>query len=374
MLNYEYPPLGGGAASACQSLLEVFSRIPEIEVDLVTSSPNKFFKENLGTNITIHRLDIGKKMRNGHYQKLKDLLTYTTRAFFFSRQLMGKNKYDLIHAWFGVPSGFIAMLLRLPYIVALRGMDVPGFSERFKYLNNYIFKYLDQVIWGRARFVVANSCGLKELALKTRPLQDIEVIGNGINTELFSPRPHQGENKVFYVLSTSRLTARKGIYYLIQGFSKFHKEIPNSKLILAGNGDQKGELFALVKKLDLDCFVEFANSIPHEEIHKTYQKADVFVLPSLNEGMSNSLLEAMACQLPVIVTDTGGTRELVDKTNGIIVEKRSSVEISEALKLLYTDKEIRFRMGHSGRSKALKLSWINIAEKYIKLYKSALEQ
>ncbi|MFW6110118.1 MAG: glycosyltransferase family 4 protein [Patescibacteria group bacterium] len=369
MLNYEYPPLGGGAATACQNLLKEFANRPDLEIDLITSSPDKHHQDTLNGNITVYRLDIGKGAKNGQYQKYKDLMRYSWKSFLFAKKLQRKKDYDLVHAWFGIPAGFVAMFLGKPYLVALRGMDVPGFSNRFRKLNNCVFCHLDQLIWGRASAVTANSKGLKKLALKTRPKQDIKVIHNGVDTQTFVPAPKHTKDGTFRILSTSRLTSRKGISYLIEGFAAFHKKAPNSKLILAGSGNKKNELFITAKKLGLNSHVKFAGSVPHEDIHERYQNADVFVLPSLNEGMSNSLLEAMACQLPVIATNTGGTAELVDESNGIIVEKRSSKEIAQALSTLYENKEQLKKMGKASRAKAEKLGWEKIAEQYLQLYR-----
>jgi len=123
MLNYEFPPLGGGAATACNNLLREFEKNKNIKIDLITSSPDKYYKEKMGDDLLLYRLDIGKGSDNGHYQKHMDLLRYSFQSFFYARKLMKKTDYDLVHAWFGIPAGFVAMLLGKTYIVALRGMD-----------------------------------------------------------------------------------------------------------------------------------------------------------------------------------------------------------------------------------------------------------
>ena len=139
--NYEYPPLGGGAGNATFYLLQEFSKISGLEIDLITSSIDKFKIEELTTNIRIHYLDIGKK-NTFHFQSQKDLLIYSWKAYFYAKKLIKQKKFDLTLAFFGIPCGYIAMRLKIPYIVSLRGSDVPGYNERFKILDKFIFSWL----------------------------------------------------------------------------------------------------------------------------------------------------------------------------------------------------------------------------------------
>jgi glycosyltransferase involved in cell wall biosynthesis len=114
--------------------------------------------------------------------------------------------------------------------------------------------------------------------------------------------------------------------------------------------------------------ITFAGAVEREKMSQYYQKADVFVLPSLNEGMSNSLLEAMASGLAIVATDTGGTKELVNSENGVIIEKSSAGSIKEALDKLYKNKDLLQSMKLASRQKAEKMNWQNMAEGYIKIY------
>ena len=95
-----------------------------------------------------------------------------------------------------------------------------------------------------------------------------------------------------------------------------------------------------------------------------YRDADLFVLPSQNEGMSVALLEAMASGLPVIVTPTGGTEELVDG-NGRVVPWNDPAALADALAHLAADPEARARMGRRSREIALKFSWTAVAKAYL---------
>jgi len=365
ILNYEYPPLGGGAATATKNLLKQYSKKDDIEVDLITSSVGEERVEQFSKNINIYFLDI-KKRGELHNQSKINLLRYSFQALFKARKLDREKDYDVIHALFVYPCGFLAMLIDDDYIVSLRGSGVPFYSKKYYWLDKFIFQYLSKIIWKKAKYVIANSQGLKELALKTIPDQEIGVIYNGV--DWVEELPIKKEEK-FIVVSTSRLIERKGLNYLIEAFAEFSKGKKDVRLRLYGGGDQKETLESLANELGVGEKVTFLGEQPREVVYEDIGEYSVFVIPSKNEGMSNSLLEAMARGLPVIATDVGGTRELVNERNGFIVEKENIEQISEALEELYNNRELVEKMGRASRESVRDLSWEKIAEQYIELYK-----
>lgn len=368
--NYEYPPLGGGAGNATAYILREFSRMKNLEVDLVTSSyDNDFHLEKIGENVKIHKLPIGKNGKNLHYQSQKELLVYARKAYLYSQKLVRENKYDLSHSFFSLPCGFLSLVLKwqygLPCIVSLRGADVPGYSERFTLIYGLLTPLI-RLIWKKAATVVSNSRGLKELALRTNAQQEIGIIYNGIDTAEFFPG--RSENQTPTVLCVSRLTPRKGINYLISAMPEISEKIPKVKLKIAGEGDAKNDLENQARNLELNN-IEFVGRVAHNALAKIYREASVFVLPSLNEGMSNTMLEALASGLPLVATDTGGTRELVeDGKNGYIVKMKDASDLAKKIIAILSDSELQKQMAQSSRKKAESLSWQSVAEQYEKLY------
>lgn len=373
-LNYEYPPLGGGAGNATEYLLREFALMPDIQVDLVTSSPDSERRELwLGESVCIHALPIGKNGGNLHHQSVKDLLTYSWVAYRYAHKLLHQKEYDVIHAFFSVPCGAIAMKLgrdhKVPYIVSLRGSDVPGYSERFSFL--YIFlKPIIRAIWKRAAAVVSNSIGLKELAQETSPKLAIPIIPNGVDTERFYPAPEKRpSDRLVITPGASRITGRKGLRYLVEALGLLKDEFPQLTLSIMGDGNQRAALEELAKEKGLAERVTFLGRIPKDETFQHYQEASIFVLPSLNEGMSNALLEALASGLPILATVTGGTHELVEEgENGFFIEMRSAEDIAEKLRKLVADPELRQRMGAESRRRAESMSWERVAASYASLY------
>ena len=360
LLNYEYPPLGGGAGNATRYLLKAFSQIDSLHIDLVTSSVDKFRVEQLYDRVTGHFLDINKK-GSLHYQSTKDLLLYSWKSYWYSRKLVSLDKYDLIHAFFGIPCGFVAMKLGLPYIVSLRGSDVPGYNQRFALMDRLIFARLSRTVWKSAKRVIANSQGLRDLALKNSPDKSIEVIPNGVDAESFPVREKFMDQGKLKVLSVGRLIPRKGMIYLVQAI----KDMDNVSLTIVGDGPLRNDL----QKASIGIDVNFLGTLSHDQLKNTYSKHDVFLLPSLNEGMSNTVLEAMASGLPVIVTDTGGTKELVDG-NGFVVAKADSCALKESITKFISEPSSLKTMGRKSREMAQAMGWDNIAWRYENIYRT----
>ncbi|MDO8241146.1 MAG: glycosyltransferase family 4 protein [Candidatus Moranbacteria bacterium] len=372
--NYEYPPLGGGAANATAYILGEFAKIPDLEVDLVTSSiDEKYHLDNISEKIRVHRLPIGKNSSNLHFQSQKDLLVYSWKAYQFSKELIKANKYDLTHSFFSIPCGFLSMLLKrkygLPYIVSLRGSDVPGYSERFG-LAYYVFTPIIKYVWKKSDAVISNSIGLKELALKAKPDQEVGVIFNGIDIENFKPDASKKPADRFIITpGASRVTKRKGLDFLIKAVAQLLPKYPQIFLKVMGDGDEKENLTAMVAEMGLEKNIQLIGRVPREETTPYYQEASLFVLPSFNEGMSNAMLEALASGLPIVATDTGGTKELVTEgQNGLVIEMGDADDMAEKIEKVISNPELCAKMGQESRKVAETMSWGSVARQYFELY------
>lgn len=160
MLNYEFPPIGGGAGKAHLCMLKDFADNNNLVIDVLTSAPRPGFTvENFSENITIYKVGVHKK--NLHYWRKIEVIEWLLKAQRHYRKLLRENNYDLAHAFFGFPTGWLSYRTanKLPYIISLRGSDVPGKHARLK-LDYKVFGPLFKVIWKKAAALVANSEGL----------------------------------------------------------------------------------------------------------------------------------------------------------------------------------------------------------------------
>lgn len=383
MLDNEFPPLGGGTGVVNYHLLEELRKYPEIHVDLVTSSRSKstYEQELFAKRIRIFKVPVNNL--NIHHSSNIELIRYILKGFLFARKLQRAEPYDLCMAFAGVPAGFIAWLLRwmygLPYLVSLQGPDVPGFEARYRTLYPFLRPFL-RAIWGRAAFVTAISEGHRALAEKTLPGLRMPVIPNGVDLGLFSQsngKPDRVNSNVS-VLCVGRLIERKGQHYLLKAFARLleqHRDLAQDvNLVFVGTGDSYSKLVSLADELHIRKSVVFTGVVPRENMPAIYRSADIFVLPSFNEGMSIALLEAMASCLPVIVTDAGGTAELVQRgVNGLVVPWADSEALAGAIAMLVRDQESRRSMGEAARARAQDFTWSEYAEQHLDLFRQMVQ-
>lgn len=356
MLNYEYPPLGGGTAVANEYLLKEFAKQPNLKLDLVTSSADIYRQEQFSKNINIYRLNIGKKNKRLHQQTMINLISYFIHSTIFT--LKHKNDYDLIHAFSGLPGSITAYLSGLPYIISFRGAEESGYESRRDLLLK-IIKPILALIYSRAKKLDANSQYLKNLVLKSFPGLKIDVINNGVDSRIFYPAKRWPLQPVIFC--SSRMGERKGVKYLIQAMPQVLIKFPQAKLILVGEGSEKDKIKQLVKNLKISSSVIFKGRLNHQQLAKLYRNSRLFVLPSLSESQSNALLEAIASGLPIVATDIGGNPELVTKTNGLLVPPADSQAITEAILKALGRSWPKIRLGQ-------KFSWKQTAKKYFQLY------
>ena len=171
------------------------------------------------------------------------------------------------------------------------------------------------------------------------------------------------------MLVVARLIERKGIAFLIEALPVILKEDDRVRLTIIGEGNLEEKLKSLAKRQGVADKVTFMGFREHNRMPKYYNKAQLFILPSKNEGMSNTILEAMACGLPIITTRTGGTGELI-KGNGILVPVEDSQAIARAVLKIMAEPQSRKKMAEKSRQIALEFSWRKQAMKYVDIYKS----
>ena len=371
MFDNEFPPLGGGTGVVNYYLLLEMARCQDVTVDLVTSSRSRTAHETerFADRITIYKVPVDN--RNIHHASNLELLRYSWRGLRMALRLVKQHRYDVSVAFAGVPAGAISCLLHLihglPYVLSLQGPDVPGFERRYNYLYPVLTPLIKK-IWRRAGAVTAISAEQELLAHRTMPDLSLVTIPNGVDTELFAPLPGEVE-RAFTMVCVARLIERKGQHHLLQAFAQLRASSARPLcLMFVGTGDAEPQLRELADRLQVADAVTFKGFVSREQMPPMYRKADVFVLPSQQEGMSIALLEAMASGLPVVVTDTGGTAELVTQgQNGEIVPWGDVPALTRALHNLLNAETLRRQMGAESRRRALQFGWPVLATRYIEL-------
>ncbi|NNC66349.1 MAG: glycosyltransferase family 4 protein [Gammaproteobacteria bacterium] len=368
LLNYEFPPLGGGASSATFHMARELARRGH-HVDVLTSRADGTPAEEIIDGAHIYR--VASWRRGVHDAGLIGAATYLLSAAPRLWKLTRASRYDCAHFFFSLPTGALAPCWRRwtkqPYVISMRGSDVPAYdSGKFLAATHRLLRARTSRILSDASQVVANSASLCQLAKESFPEIPLQVITNGVCTATFHPRTDLSVHEPLRLLAVARLVRRKGLEVLINAMA--HEECPRCRLEIVGDGRLRPRLQKLVGSLRLDDRVEFTGRLHGEELARRYRSADCFVLPSLAESFSMSLLEAMASGLPVVASRIGGIPELVeDRVNGRLVSPGSVEALVSALNWISSSSDRRRQIGHSNREKiCADYSWSRIVDEYEK--------
>jgi glycosyltransferase involved in cell wall biosynthesis len=371
MLNYEFPPIGGGAANANLCLLRQYAGRDELRVDMLTSASKPGYKsENFSDNITIHKVGIHKK--HLHFWRRIEVIEWLIKAGFHYRRLLKKNKYDLAHAFFGFPTGWLCYRNagKLPYIISLRGSDVPGRHARLQ-LDYKILAPVFRAIWKKASALVACSGGLKERASLFMPSLPIDVIPNGVELDRFFPAETKEKSDFLRLLTVGRLSVTKRIEMLIDTVDILHRTACKVHLTIVGGGQMEQQLRNIAAEKELRDVIKITGRMDLKKMPEVYRNNDIFISTSMQEGMSNAMLEAMASGLPIVTTRCEGLTELIDG-NGLIVEQDNIEELAKAVKRLADNPKLYKQMSVAARKQAEKFNWANVAESYIEQYRKII--
>jgi glycosyltransferase involved in cell wall biosynthesis len=371
MLNYEFPPIGGGAGKAHQAILKQYAIRNDILVDVVTSGPKPgSYVEKLSDNITIYKVGVHKK--NLHHWHKIEVVEWLARAHWTYHRLIKENKYDLVHAFFGLPTGWLCYRTakKLPYIISLRGSDVPGGNVRLRF-EYKLFGPLLKRIWTRASGLVACSEGLKARALGFLSSANIDVIPNGVDLDRFYPAPAGELSGKLKLVTVGRLSATKRIEMLIGAVEILGKKGADVCLRIAGGGGMAKQLKAMVEQRKLTGIIKFSGRVGTDKMPDVYRQNNMFVSATMQEGMSNAMLEAMASGLPIITTKCEGVEELISD-NGIVAGEDSADSLANAIIKLAGNQQEYKTMCAAARRKAETFGWDKVAQGYIKLYQLVL--
>jgi glycosyltransferase involved in cell wall biosynthesis len=214
---------------------------------------------------------------------------------------------------------------------------------------------------------VACSQGLKDRALRFLPSVSIEVIPNGVDLDRFHPVQNSNEPDRLRLLTVGRLSVTKRVEMLIDAVEILYKEGRKLNLTIAGGGQLEQNLKDIVTQKKLHDIIKVAGRVDPEDIPQMYRQNDLFVSASMQEGMSNAMLEAMASGLPIVATHCEGVEELITD-NGIIVEQANAEAVAGAIRKVADDHLLLKQMAIAARKQAERFAWSGIAKEYLALY------
>lgn len=280
-----------------------------------------------------------------------------------------KIKPDIIHAimesYAGVALYFAKFVSHAKRILTLQSGDLDDKRKQ----NNFFIKLFWKKIHKTPDTVTAISNFLRDRALRLgAKKENVHVIPNGID---FNEIPGFLEKERNRVICVARLSWEKGLDYLIKAWSDVLLKIPNAKLVIAGEGQKRKEIEEMIDTYKLHESVLLMGNLPHKQTLEEISKSEVFICPSLAEGLGVVFIEAQSCGVPAIGTRVGGIPDvIINNHNGLLIEPRNAEEISRAIIELLENKDLREEITKNANISVKKYSWHSILEKIHKLYQT----
>lgn len=373
ILNYEYPPIGGGGGVATKELAKGFVSLG-FQVDVVTSSYAGLNEREREGDINIYRVKVPFK-RGKFTTSLASLIAFPFVAYPVVKKLCNKYNYLFINTHFAVPTGPLGVVVSkkflIPNILSLHGGDIYDPTKIISPHRCFIFRRVVESVINNSYAVVAQSTNTKDNAYKYYNLRSlIKVIPlpyslkqhKRVSRKLLNLR-----NNTLYVVSIGRLVKRKGYEDLVRAMSLLETGY-DVQAIIIGEGPEKEKLQNLTTKLGLKNKVLILGELSEEKKHQYLANSDIYVLSSIHEGFGIVLQEAMQAELPLIVTNNGGQLDIVKHNiNGLIIPTNNPRQMARAINKLIKNKALRNKLGKANKDLIYSYDPKYIAQKYLNL-------
>lgn len=358
-----FPHAIGGMQRHSRLLIEELAKDPHIALSVIHPHTGiKVFPDLTGVNEIV--IDPGKS--TGRY--LRDCYNYSIKV----NEIIKAHPKAIIYSqglsvWHNIKETGFRVIINPHGLEPYQALTVKDklITAPFRMIFGYLFKHAAAVVslGGRLTGILENILGNE----KNR----IAVLPNAVNITHKIERSFNTEPLKF--LFVGRFAFNKGIRVLLEAVKELNTEGYEKKLHFDLVG--KGPLFESYKKKYAASNINFAGFADDNALNKFYRDDDVFVFPTLFEGMPTVVLEAMACSMPVIVTDVGATKELVNEMNGYIIETKDIASLKSALLRYYNLSPVERKLlsDHSWLKVKDNFTWPVVAEKHKQLFRSLNE-
>lgn len=298
-------------------------------------------------------------------------------CFFFGQlmalcRILRRTRIDAIHAHWLIPQGLTVALASLlirkipPLICTSHGGDLLG-------LNGALLNRLKRWVVRRTQMLTVVSYAMRDpaLALGISP-KALAVIPMGVDTEeIFVPQSDV-RRADYALLFVGRLVEKKGATYLLAALPMILERYPEATLDIIGSGPEECRLRALVEELGINHAVHFCGALDNSVIPSFFRRASMLIMPSLTEGLGLVLVEALACECPVIATNLPTIRDVViHQRTGLVVQEKNASAIAEAVIELLGNSELRRSLAVEGRKHVkTNFDWMGVTARYSDLIQS----
>ena len=345
VLNYEYPPLGGGAGVITRHISEGLTRLGH-DITVVTAWFDNLPETEEQDNLKIIRLKSKRKFT--YRSNVFEMLSWVKFSKLFLENYLAENSFDLCFANFAIPGGIVALYLKnnfnLPYTIISHGHDIPWFCKKEMFWF-HLFLYP----------IIKNICKKSEMNfIQTEEMKTnidhflgkilIEkniIIPNGCDTKLFFPDTDKNFSQ-FKIIFSGRLVKQKDPFTFLQALTFLLKKDISFTANIIGDGPLRESMEKFVRDNQLTGFVKFSGWISKPELAEEYRSSDVFVQTSVHEAMSIAIMEAFSSGTYVLCTSVGINSTLIkEKVNGELIPFANPEKLAERLEAFYYNRFLK---------------------------------
>ncbi len=354
IVNFEYPPLGGGGGVATKDIAETLSERHDVHV--ITTAPQDGVKEEKQGGVHLHRVSVlGRKKTQT--ASLLSLVTFVFPAFVRGFFLCKKEKFDVINAQFVIPSGIPASLLSflfgIPFVLSFVGGDIYDPTKGMSPHRHWYLRLIISLVTMRASACTAISEDTKKRAQELHNVtKKIVVTHLGIQPISVESVDRASLGMVDTVLSAvtiGRLIPRKGYDALLRSW----RSLSDIHLYIMGEGPLRDELQKSILEYGLQDCVHLMGYVSEEKKRQVLEQSDIYVSAAEHEGFGIVYLEAMDAGLPLVTIANGGHEDfLVDGVNALFVPAGDVSALSLSIQRLVDDEDMREAMAEKNKEDA----------------------
>ncbi len=378
IINYEYPPIGGGGGFVTRDICENMVSRGHI-VTVVTSKFQGLAGRETVNGVNVIRVPVLSR-KKVEVAGMASMVSYFPSSIFKSMKIIKADGYEILNTHFAIPSGpagyVLSKLFHLPNVLAIHGGDIFDPSKSLSPHNTPILKQTVKYMLNKADCVVAQSTDTRKNAYDYYNIKrPIEIIPLGIKKPVFIKKSREdfnfGNDEMIFC-TVGRLVKRKNIEDTLDILS----EIRNNhkfKFIIMGDGPERENLYELAKQYNISDNVLMMGNVSDELKFQLISLSDIFLSTALHEGFGLVFLEAMDAGIPVISYNRGGQNDfLEDGKTGFLVNLGDKVKYKERLLEIIDNHSLKLAMGEYNK-KLIQNYYIDAcAEKYINLFEKVI--
>jgi glycosyltransferase involved in cell wall biosynthesis len=375
-LNYEYPPLGGGAGVCTKYESEGLAKAG-YNVTILTTWFEGEDEITSDKNLKLIRLKSKRKYK--FKSNPFEMISWVKFAKNYSDKSIITNEFDICFANFTIPGAIVAKHIKktkkIPYIIISHGQDIPFFFPKQMLKYHLVTYFWIKNLVKNSEMLVLLSKEMKKNADKFVGKKNSSkniIIPNGCNTDIFIPDFNK-KSKRFKIIFVGRLVEQKSPFTFLNAIKILTTKKIDFIVNILGDGPLREKMEDFVLKNELSDYIVFKGWVTKNEMLGEYQSANLQIISSDDEAMSIAALESLACGLYVISTPVSGNTELIENNiNGQFFNFKNYIELAEKIENYYTTKFLTDFQIDEGILLEFreKYAWTNIVYQYDTLIKA----